>query len=181
IICYAARSGDYRAKHDETLTPENIKSSLAYKFYKILCTHTRANVVMTARTGAVHFSVGTSWVETEEAVNAVLDLQELARELDINKLGKQYLDLRDEYAKAGKIDEFWELEEKMSHQESLAQTGDEKILKNRLFYRKMFNKTQDFESSKPKYGKFVYRRLLDGTVSVVRKYPEPTVLYEGVF
>ena len=182
IICYAARSDDTRKNHDEMLTPENIQSSLAYKFYKTLCTHTRANVVMTARTGAVQFlNDGTSWVETEETVNAVLDLNEVSRELDVKTLSRQYNQMMNNYGEAGNIDEFWKIDEKMSKSEFIAQTDDEKMLKNRWKHTRAHNKTQSNEASAPKHGKFVYRRLLDGTVSVVRKYPEPTVLYEGVF
>ena len=182
IICYAARSEAYRKNHDGTLSKEDVQSSLAYKFYKTLCAQTRANVVMTARTGEVQFmGNGASFVNTEEGVNAVLDLNELSNEFDVNKLISDYNSLRNEYIKAGKTSQFEDISNKASSSDFKAQTNEDRILKNGQKYINAFEKRQDLTFIQPKYGKFVYRRLLDGTVSVVRKYPEPTVLYEGVF
>ena len=53
IVCFGARSQNYRVNHDGDLAEEDIKSSFAYKFFKEICT--KADVTLTARTGSVAF------------------------------------------------------------------------------------------------------------------------------
>ena len=76
IVCYGARAADYTKDHDGALSERDIKSSFAYKLYADICTH--ANIIMTARTGAVGISssTGKSEVETELAIGAELEYME---------------------------------------------------------------------------------------------------------
>ncbi|OYX68635.1 MAG: hypothetical protein B7Y95_20030 [Rhizobiales bacterium 32-66-11] len=181
IICYAARSEQFRKDHEGVLDETDIKSSLAYKFYKLLCAHTRANVVMTARTGAVQFMEdGSSYVETEEGVRAVIELEDLARELDAPVVRQKYQDMMEHYGQNGKIKEFYALEEHMSLPHTHATTEHEKVLKDRWRIDNVSRRKQDILPSR-KYGKFIYRRERDGNVTVYRKYGELEPLYHGPF
>ncbi|MFG1424246.1 hypothetical protein [Roseixanthobacter liquoris] len=181
IICYAARAEDYRKDHDGALSEADIKSSLAYKFYKLLCEHTQANVVMTARTGAVQFlEDGSSYVETEAGVRAVIELEDLARELDAPVVRQKYQDMMEHYGQQGKIRDFYALEEHMSLPHTHATTEHEKVLKDRWRIDNASRRKEDILPSR-KYGKFIYRRERDGNVSVFRKYADLEQLYRGPF
>lgn len=76
IMCYGARSQDYRANHNGGLSENQLKSSFAFKFFRGICL--ARNVRMTAVTGAVSTreNDGTSVVETEEWVEANLNVLE---------------------------------------------------------------------------------------------------------
>ena len=81
VVCHAARSERYTINHDGELTPQDIKSSFAYKFFKELITVSGARITMSARTGAMGFDAqsGRAQVQTEAAVSASLERAELER------------------------------------------------------------------------------------------------------
>jgi hypothetical protein len=70
-VCYAARSAQHQKQHDQALTEQDIRSSLAFKLFVAL-SEWKPGIRLTARTGAVSASqIGTSLLsETEQAIVA---------------------------------------------------------------------------------------------------------------
>ena len=74
IMCYGARTDNYRLNHVGQMSPGDLKTSFAYKFFRAICQ--LRNVTLTACTGAVSTSADSyaNEVETEEWVSATLDI-----------------------------------------------------------------------------------------------------------
>lgn len=187
IVCFGARSQNYRKNHDGELTEEDIKSSFAYKFYKNICT--KANVIMTARTGSVAFSDinGKSQVQTETAVEAEIEYSDLLKVDTIDRMQKEYNELLERiFDKEGKIgvDNVKILKDRIERNQPVE--GDPHILLFLQNYVREEAKARHLHATKEtmqeKYGKFVYR-YEKGIVTVYRKYEGGQkvmrVLYSG--
>ena len=90
IVCFGARSANFRVNHDGKLDKEDIKSSFAYKFFREICT--KADVIMTARTGSVSFDdkTGRSLVQTEAAVQADIELGEIRAAAEKERINSEF-------------------------------------------------------------------------------------------
>jgi hypothetical protein len=181
IICFGARSQNYRINHDGLLNEDDIKSSFAYKFYKEICT--KAAVTMTARTGSVSFDTqsGRSLVQTEAAVSAEIENAEIQADDETKRIAQDYQ--RFEASMSGKIEEFFDIYDRMSDPQAIAVTPQEKIVKD---YKTIQTRVTELSSSSAemvsKYGKFVYT-YNDGIVTVCRKYEGKKkvmkIIYQG--
>lgn len=187
IICYGARSENYLKHHELYLDKKDIKSSFAYKFFKRLCELTTADVIMTARTGAVLFnSDGTTAVEMESFVRMAVELSELKKELAYKSLAESYEKLVEHYHVTNKTAELFDMQKRMAIQGSIPTNDAEAVIKKIHVVAEKNNAIQmNVPLEKGKYGKFVYIRNNNNTVSVLDKYGgdkgEPVELYRGPF
>lgn len=73
VMCYGARTDNFRLNQLGALPPGELKTSFAYKFFRAICV--ARSVSMTACTGAISTGDdGINTVETEEWVAATLDV-----------------------------------------------------------------------------------------------------------
>jgi len=184
IVCFAARSADYKKDHDGKLNVDDIKSSFAYKFFAELVKQSSTELTLTARTGAVSFdtSTGKSLVQTEAAVAADIADAELQKADETKRLADAYNDLSRTLGESGKIGEFYAMEEAMVKVDANPVSKAEQIIYD---YHRLKARITALESQKSKnagkYGKFVYRSE-NGTAKVYRKYDKDKkaeLLWEG--
>ena len=171
IVCFGARSENFRVNHDGDLDPEDIKSSFAYKFFRAICT--KADVTMTARTGSVAFDsqTGRSLVQTEAAVSAEIEQAELQEAEETKRIALAYEALeRSMTVDQEGVKKFYELLERMDSPNAVASNPQERIVKEYNGVKALVNDLGT-RSTKlvPKYGKFVYT-YTKGKVTVCRKY-----------
>lgn len=179
IVCYGALSAKYDQDHDKDLPEDQVKSSLAYKFFASLCSKTRANVIMTARTGKVGFGTnGKTQVEPQAGIDALVELEKIKQELDYPKLQQEYKN-KSEYAKSNNtLANFMQRSIGVIEMNEPAQDGEEVFSK--LAQIRKVELKGEYVLPKEKYGKFVYSRNQDGMIEVYRKYPvEPDGLQKG--
>ena len=189
IMCYGARTEQFRLNQQGDLPPDELKSSFAYKFFSRLCVSRK--VRMTARTGAVQMDPvsGRSMVETEEAVNARADQEDFLRAREEDDVFSEYKDLKARMTtSAGGANEataqrWMELNARYKATPDAAGVSDEeRVIKT---YCQAVKRKQEFQAimeanpDKSKYGKIVY--LYANNVLTIRcKYPKPGVnLYSG--
>jgi hypothetical protein len=158
----------------------------APKFFKSLCQKTAADVVVTARTGAVSFNDrGSTMVESEVSVRAGIEMAEINRAQSTKNLSESYNSLEEHYYQTGKIQKFFDMVERMKIESNFPMNEHEFIVKKYQSVKsKLANLQMKAAKSLGKYGKFVYKRNPDGTVSVFRKYSESgdvEELYRGPF
>jgi hypothetical protein len=187
IVCYGARSENYRLDHDGMLSKEDIKSSFAYKFFKEI--YPVGNITMTARTGSVMFnaSTGKSEVQSELAVSAEIDDNEIQRAPETKNIDDKYrtLKTRMELTPSDTL-AFDAMEERMSARGSHPRNDHERIIKNYLDMIGRLHAAADTKADQfQKSGKFVYRYdRARGYITVQRKYEDAKkvmrVLYEGL-
>jgi len=186
IMCFGARSEDPLLDHREGLTNEMIKSSFAFKFYRELVQSIR--VRMSARTGSIEFHerTGHSMVQTEEAVASEVELNLLQESEEIFLVNQAYEGLKELYlSKYGNIRALVLMENDIVREMESGRTdwsmlsSEQMIILRYKKIKKRINRlTQAKDRSKGKSGKFIY--LYDqGNVMVIRKYPEPEILYRG--
>lgn len=186
IMCFGARSQNYRVNHEGVLSEEDIKSSFAYKFFKLV--GARGNVTLTARTGSVAFNTetGRSEVQTEAAVNAEIDDHEIqhARETEVVSEAYELLQNRLRVTKEGNT-AFLEMEERMRSPTAVPRTAEERIIRSQLEIRFRINALKAASNKMvSKYGKFIYTyNAGTSTATVCRKYEDGQkvmrVLYRG--
>lgn len=183
IVCYGARSQNFKLDHEGNIDPEDIKSSFAYKFFKELCT--KYKFTLTARTGAIEFetNTGRSLVQTELALSKEIEERELQKGNKIVKLSEDYEQLQKEYSQKNKYKKFLEIVESMKLPNSNPKNETEKIIKEHNEVRRKMNEISQYKNkAKSKYGKFVYI-YKKGKVRVYRKYEQGekvmTLLYKG--
>ncbi|MBL9003416.1 MAG: hypothetical protein JNJ46_04165 [Myxococcales bacterium] len=155
--CYGARSRNYLKNHENLaqLTPDDLKSSFAYKFADALVRKKRGlQLRLTARTGALAFNyeTGESLVQSEDAILAVHEFRRL----------------RDEIA---------EIEDTNIHERSISDFMD---LKARFA---VVRRRADHTPTRRKYGKLVYEFngqdvVGEFGVKITNKYPQQTLLRE---
>lgn len=92
IMCYGARTSNFKSNHLGRMSPSDIKTSFAYKFFRALCVH--RNIELTACTGAVSTDAksGANNVESEEWVCAVLDMTDYKKDKPSRDILQQNLD-----------------------------------------------------------------------------------------
>lgn len=190
IMCYGARSENFRLDHEGMIPQADLKTSFAYKFYRRICMF--RNVRMTARTGATGFDTqtGRSTVESEAAVQARADREDYLR--DANTLGAiaAFTTLKDTYTKSAhggsearaKLWGPMEMKFRMNP-DAVAVGADETIIRAYFQVVKIKNEYAAMMDGqdKTKYGKYVYK-YSDKTheLTIMSKYPPPgTVLYQG--
>jgi hypothetical protein len=184
IVCFGARSENFRVNHDGELEEEDIKSSFAYKFYARICD--KANITMTARTGSVAFDsdTGRSIVQTEAAVDAEIDGAQLQAETQTHRIVRDYEQLEKFMTKDDEgAQKFDDMVERMYEPNAVPRNPPERIIRA---YRLLRNRVNDLASTAanlvPKYGKFVYTYSA-GEITVYRKYENGKktmrVLYQG--
>lgn len=186
IMCYGARSQNFRKKHDGQLDETDLKSSFAYKFYKELCRTYR--ITMTARTGSVHFNsqTGKSMVQTETATEAEFDKAEFQSSPGTKLVSTNYETLQEQMWNSGRLDEFYQMQEGILRLSGRPDSQDERVIYD---FHNVQRQATHLEStsgqSASKYGKFVYEYNPDTQqIRITRKYDSHgnkvfQVLYEG--
>lgn len=171
IVCYGARSENFKKDHEGKLSAQDIRSSFAFKFYKELMKCSKADITMTARTGAVGFdNQGRSIVQTEAAVKAEIADREM-------QLLKRTHEVNDAYQR---LDQACKTIQELETLQQLGQdlvTGrvqptnakERVILEYMQIKGKAANYTIAKEQKKKKYGKFIYTTR-KGKIEVFRKY-----------
>ena len=184
IVCFGARSQNYRVNHDGDLAEEDIKSSFAYKFFKEICT--KADVTLTARTGSVAFDsqTGRSLVQSEAAVKAEIESAEIQAAEYTKRIARDYEQLgRFMNATEEGRGKFFKMLDRMSEPAAKPRNKPERTIKeyNDIRTRVTTLSTQS-ANLVSKYGKFVYI-YDDRAVTVCRKYEGHQkvmkVLYHG--
>lgn len=187
IMCYGARSASFQKNHEGALTPGDLASSFAYKFFKLLAPSRK--IRMTARTGFTGFNEqnGHSEVCTEAAVTAEIDWRELQDAGDTSAKQKAsnaaYMRLRQELERTMKPNAA--IDAASARQKGLidgtipAVTPDEIAIKEygQLVARNRALRDQKGEV-KEKYGKLVYS-YGGNVLKIFRKYPEMEEMYSG--
>ncbi|MBX3588481.1 MAG: hypothetical protein KF796_17770 [Ramlibacter sp.] len=186
IVCFGARSQNYRVDHDGVLSEDDIKSSFAYKFFKRLCA--RVSVTLTARTGSVGFNsdTGRSEVQTEAAVNAEIDLAELQAAGQTARAARDFEQLQQFMCQSpeGRL----KLREMIRHMDTphaQPRNHPERIIQAYNTVKATVTRlTTDSNRMVSKYGKFVYTYDAGTrTATVCRKYENGAkvmrVLYQG--
>jgi len=189
VMCYGARTENFRLDNQGDLPANELKTSFAYKFYSRLCQP--RTIRMTARTGAVQFDThsGHSMVETEEAVNARADQEEYLREqeaagvFDNIKAMKTRMTTIEGGRTAESVQLWMDLENRYKQNpDAPAANADEQTMKT---YRQVVRRKEEFRlimegnPDRSKYGKLVYT-YVKNTLSIHCKYPKPGhILYRG--
>jgi hypothetical protein len=183
IMCFGARAQAHLTDHSAALSEVNIKSSFAYKFYKLLCVN--RSVLMTGRTGSVSFdrNTGHSLVQTEDAVGAEAELRELQAALETKQSKEDYERLWKLHGSAdlASQEDAIKVELGRGRTDWSMASGVQLIL---IRYNKVHAKVQELsqikDENRTKHGKIVY--LYDPAtqaVTVNRKYPRNEVIYSG--
>lgn len=184
IVCFAARSLDYKKNHEGKLAEDDIKSSFAYKFFAELVKLSSATIQVTARTGAVSFDSdsGKSLVQTEAAVAADIADADLQKADETKWIADAYNKLQGDMAEAKKIDNFFAIEEAMLKPDAKPVSKEEQIIFAYNALKKRITELAVLKSkSVSKYGKFVYLSSGD-KAKVYRKYggdKKVELLWEG--
>jgi len=186
IMCFGARAQAHLADHTGNLSEAAIKSSFAYKFYKLICV--RRPILMTARTGSVSFdeNTGRSLVQTEDAVKAEAEYNELQAAVMTQRIN----DMHDNLWERASPDQRKELRRRKDLIDaeiqrgrtdwSMASSEELVLIRFALLKQKIQALTNAKDVSIAKHGKFVFS-YDSGTqqVTVLRKYPTPRVIYQG--
>ncbi len=189
IMCYGARTEQFRLNQQGDLPTDQLKSSFAYKFFSKICVARK--IRMTARTGAVQMdpSTGHSMVESEESVNAHADQEDFLRAREEEGVFDSIKDLKTRMTtRAGGASEesaqLWmALEARYkATPDAAANTDEERIIRTyhqALRRKKEYQAVMEANPDKTKFGKIVYSYSDD--VLIIRcKYPLPGVnLYSG--
>jgi hypothetical protein len=182
IICYAARSENYKLDHDGALLATEIKSSFAYKFFSEICTH--INVTMTARTGSVGFNsqTGRSVVQTEAAVQAEIEWEEFVKSdatqavTDDHERLVQSMLTTPENRTA-----FREMSNRVEQPDYVPVTEQETTIRAFNNMKSTFNTLKNAAGEeKSKYGVFVYT-YEEGQVKIYRKYQNGEKLMQRLY
>ena len=189
IMCYGARSDNFRLNHEGQIAPDDLKTSFAYKFYRRICMF--RNVRMTARTGATGFDehTGRSTVESEASVQARADNEDFLRLVATQTAIDDYKNLKDSYTKAahGGSEEraraWLQMDNNFRANPDLAASNpDEAGIKAYHQVLKTKNAYQDAMGGqdRTKYGKYIYAYTPKDGLTIFSKYPKPgVVLYHG--
>lgn len=172
IVCFGARSQNYRKDHYGDLSDDDIKSSFAFKFYRRI--YRKANVTMTARTGSVGFDerTGRSIVQTEAAVQAEVDMADLQAAPETAEIARNYRHFQNFMSQTQEgRQKFFSMEERfLDNPVAPARNPVERIVKR---YRDVSRRVQDLQMAQSqdsaKYGKFVYTSQ-GNRIQVYRKY-----------
>lgn len=172
IVCFGARSQNYRKDHYGDLSDADIKSSFAFKFYRRI--YRKANVTMTARTGSVGFDerTGRSIVQTEAAVQADIEFAEIQNSARTRQIADAYSQLAEQMAGAPQTRQaFLDMQDAFDvdpmrppaspNEVAVKQYMNAKLRLNRL--------TEIKGEDSAKYGKFVYTSQ-GNRIQVYRKY-----------
>jgi hypothetical protein len=173
IVCFGARSQNFRKDHTGALSRVDIESSFAFKFYRRI--YRKANVTMTARTGSVSFdtSTGRSLVQTEAAVQAEADDAVIQAADETKRVARDYKQLRKFLMTKEREGQqiFFDMEERFdSNINAGARNPAERIVKR---HAQIVHQVSELQAAKaadvPKYGKFVYKSI-GSRIQVYRKY-----------
>lgn len=189
IMCYGARSENFRLNHEGMIAPGDLKTSFAYKFYRRICVF--RNVRMTARTGATGFDeeTGRSTVESEASVQARADKEDYMRLLATQNAINDYVALKDSYTKAAhggselRAQAWLVMDGRFRANPDLV-AGNPDEAKVRA-YHQVLKKKKEYEDTmtdqdRTKYGKYVYTYSSKDGLTIFSKYPKPgVVLYNG--
>ena len=189
IMCYGARSQNYRLDHQGMIPANELRTSFAYKFYSQICIP--RNVRMTARTGATGFDerTGGSTVESEASVLARADKDDFLRlaatQTDIN----DYIALKDSYTKAAhggseaRALAWLAMDGRFRDNPDLVAANlDEAKVRayHQVLRRKAAYEANMQGQDRSKYGKYVYTYSAEDQLTIYSKYPKPGVpLYHG--
>ncbi|MCL9780222.1 hypothetical protein M9194_02100 [Vibrio sp. S4M6] len=184
IVCFGARSQNYKVNHDGDIDEYDIKSSFAYKFYSQICT--KFNVTMTARTGSVSFDsqTGRSLVQSEAAVRAAIEDAEIQSAEQTKRVARDYQQLQEFMTRnEDGQKKYMAMLERMDNPHALPRNPPERIIKSYNTIRTNVSNLSSLSSEMlSKYGKFVYSYDA-GVVTVCRKYEQGqkvmNVLYQG--
>lgn len=189
IMCYGARSENFRLDHEGHIPPNDLKTSFAYKFYRRICVF--RNVRMTARTGATGFDTdtGRSTVESEASVQARADKEDFLRLLATQTAIDDYKNLKDTYTKSAfggsetRAQLWMQMDQKFRANPDAAAAGaDETKVRD---YHRVLRTKAGYEDAmqmqdRTKYGKYVYTYSSGKGLTIFSKYPKPgVVLYQG--
>ena len=186
IMCFGARSQNHLADHAGILSPEAIRSSFAYKFYRLVCR--QRIILMTARTGSVSFdeNTGRSLVQTEEAVLAEAEYNDLQAAIStkmVAELNERLWERATREERRDLVQQRERIEQEIERGRtdwSMASPAQMILVRYALLRKRTQELTQAKDPSIAKHGKFVF--LYDSqaqSVTVVRKYPVRTVIYQG--
>jgi len=189
IMCYGARSENFRLDHTGMIPTADLRTSFAYKFYKRICRV--RGVRMTARTGATGFDehTGRSMVESESSVLARADREDFLRLAQTQTQIADYVALKDSYTKAASGGSearslLWmAMDGKFRANPNLVAAGTDEV-KVRA-YHQIVEAKNAFQAAttgqdKNKYGKYVYTYSSKDGLTILSKYPKPgVVLYKG--
>jgi hypothetical protein len=180
VMCYGARSENYRLDHMGNISPEDLKSSFAYKFFRSICNF--RNVRMSARTGAVSNDGRLhNIVETEARVREVIDESEI-KQAATNKL-PELRRKRDELLADGVSREQWNdaLREYSTNPDAPANTKLEKVAKKYAYYTSVGlqqvhaqyeDEIRQVGVQLAKYGKLIYV-YRNGELRIINRYGNP--------
>ena len=202
VMCYGARTDNHRLNHLGAMSPGDLKTSFAYKFFRALCNY--RNLSLTACTGAVSTQGGdgTNEVETEEWVSATLDVIDYQKDKPNRDLRKDDLDMvKQAYIHSGKgsladwnalRDAFYTDRTKVAN--GYYETEIKKYIAHtqHLYDDLQAAKSQAAQmhggvSNRSKYGRILYDYSGGGVLTIVNKYGDPMnpvagqnhVLYRG--
>lgn len=199
IMCYAARTDNFRINHVGQMTPGDLKTSFAYKFFRSIAVS--RNVSMTACTGAVSTKPGdgTNEVESEEFVSAQLANIDYKKDApNRNILKDQMARLKASFILQGGTKEQWtQMHQDFGMDRAKVPTNDyERSVKTYL--SKTAHIQGDIQEAKAaaaalygnqsnvsKYGRILY--TYNGNLTIINKYGNPQdpnvgpdyVLYTG--
>lgn len=202
IMCYGARTNNFKANHLGQMSASDIKTSFAYKFFRALCVH--RNIELTACTGAVSTDAmsGENNVESEEWVCAVLDITDYKKDKPSRDTLQQNLDLtktRYLLAEGGNLEGWKSLYTAFGldkNKKGFTQT--ERDIEN--FHRRTTHTYAGLKAQKDrattvhggksnlnKYGRIRYVYDGAGALTIINKYGDPTdpaigedfVMYRG--
>jgi hypothetical protein len=190
VMCYGARSENFRLDHEGMISATDLKTSFAYKFFRRICLF--RNVRMTARTGATGFDehTGRSTVESEASVQARADKEEYLRDANTQAAINTYIALKDSYTKAAhggseaRAQQWMLMDNKFrANPDDAPGSADETTIRD---YHQVLKRKRQFETAmtdqnRTKYGKYVYQYSeKTRQLTILSKYPPPgTLLYQG--
>lgn len=185
IMCYGARVANYRLNNLGMLTPGDLKTSFAYKFFKSICM--ARNVSMTACTGAVSTGDnGMNAVETEEWVAATLDIIDYKKDTGTRQaLNAQMAQAKQAYITDGHSTGDWQtlVNRFLRNANEVANDATERVVK--AFSYETGHRSASLQAAKShaaqqhqglanreKYGRIRY--TFDGAqLQIVNKYGDP--------
>lgn len=175
VMCYAARSQEADLDHTGQISPNQLRTSFAYKFYRSVCQLRR--IRMTARTGAVSNDAGINHtVETEEQVFLLLEKQQAMGKRTLNKVAMDLQKTNLLNSKGLNAQQFDAELQKFLNNPSRVPVGEvETFAKNYIIYTPyMAGYIQaQFDQAKlgnrSKYGKLVYT-YTNGVLDIIARY-----------